>query len=172
MNERVWTKGPVLIVEDHADSLQMICDWLEAMGIPCVTAPDGRAALHAVHEYRPSVILLDISMPDMDGIDFRRAQLGLPDSALARIPIVLLTALPDHRRYASELGAMAAIQKPVDIYKLLTLVRRIDFAVRGYSAPLYVVDGGTRHRTLVRRVRKGVTSLPFLALWPPQRWAL
>jgi CheY-like chemotaxis protein len=104
MNERVWSKGPVLIVEDHADSLQMICDWLEAMRIPCVGAPDGRAALDAVRKYRPSVILLDISMPDMNGIEFRRAQLGLPDPELVRIPIVLLTALPNPRKYGFRAG--------------------------------------------------------------------
>jgi CheY-like chemotaxis protein len=128
MAERCWTKGPVLVVEDHADSRQMICDLLEACRIPCVTAHNGLAALQALHEHRPSLILLDLWMPDVDGIDFRRLQLALSDSDLARVPVVVLTALPDHQDHVSALGAIAGLQKPVLIDDLLTLVWQIGSA--------------------------------------------
>jgi DNA-binding response OmpR family regulator len=61
----------------------------------------------------------------VDGIEFRRLQRALADAELACVPVVVLTALPDHREYVSALGAIAALQKPVLIDELLTLVWRI-----------------------------------------------
>jgi CheY-like chemotaxis protein len=117
------TRGPVLIVEDHADSAQMLCDFLSFAEVPCVTAGDGRAALAALHAHRPCLILLDLMMPKMDGFSFREAQQALPDRELATIPIVALTAMPGHRDHAARMGAVASLQKPVDLDRLLALVR-------------------------------------------------
>jgi len=69
--EIAWTSGPVLVIEDHEDSRHMICDFFATVGIPCVTAADGRDALAALIAHRPSLILLDLMMPEMDGVAFR-----------------------------------------------------------------------------------------------------
>lgn len=115
---------PVLVVEDHDDSRQMLCDFLGSVGIPCVTATDGNAALLALRTHRPGLILLDLMMPEMDGRRFRQEQLQLEDRELASIPIILLSARPDHETHASGLGAVAAIRKPIDLDRLLAAVRR------------------------------------------------
>jgi two-component system response regulator PrrA len=80
---------PVLIVEDHADTREMVELFLKIDGFAVCTAADGLEALKCVAEHRPCIILLDISMPRMDGIAFGRALRGHADPALASIPIVL-----------------------------------------------------------------------------------
>jgi len=115
---------PVLVVEDHEDSRDLLCDLFAAVGIPCVTATNGNAALMALRTHRPRVILLDLMMPEMDGRQFRQEQQQLADRELASIPIILLSARPDHDDYASALGAVATIRKPINLDRLLTAVRK------------------------------------------------
>jgi DNA-binding response OmpR family regulator len=114
---------PVLVVEDHDDSRQMLCDFLGSVGIPCLTAADGNAALLALKAHRPRLILLDLMMPEMDGQRFRQEQLDLADRELASIPIILLSARPDHETHAKGLDAVATIRKPIDLDRLLAAVR-------------------------------------------------
>jgi two-component system chemotaxis response regulator CheY len=115
---------PVLVVEDHDDSRQLLCDLLASADIPCVTATDGNAALLALRVHRPRVILLDLMMPEMDGRKFRQEQQQLADPELASVPIILLSARPDHDEYARALGAIATIRKPIDLDRLLGEIRK------------------------------------------------
>lgn len=116
-------RPPVIVVEDHQDSRQMLCDFLAAYGVPCVTATDGRSAIEALQIHRPCLILLDLMMPGMDGFQFRRAQAALEDRELAAVPIIVLTAMPLDIDHAARLGAMATVQKPIDLDRLLALIR-------------------------------------------------
>jgi CheY-like chemotaxis protein len=109
----------VLVIEDHADSRQMLCDSLESVGIPCIVAADGQAGLQEMVRRRPSLILLDLMMPGMDGCNFRDQRRLLEYGELASIPIVVLTARPDAHDHASRLGAAAVLTKPIARDRLL-----------------------------------------------------
>jgi CheY-like chemotaxis protein len=74
---------PVLVIEDHADTRHMVEEYLRFEGIPTIGAANGLEGLSALRESRPSVILLDLSMPVMDGWRFRQEQQRLQDGGLA-----------------------------------------------------------------------------------------
>ena|SRR3989442_12762271 len=115
---------PVLVIEDHADTRHMVEEYLTFEGIPTIGAENGLEGLAALREDRPSVILLDLSMPVMDGWRFRHEQQRLPDRDLAGIPVVVLSALHDCERQAQVLGAVDVIPKPIDFDRMLAMVRR------------------------------------------------
>jgi CheY-like chemotaxis protein len=112
------------VIEDHADTRHMVEEYLTFEGIPTIGAENGLEGLAALREDRPSVILLDLSMPVMDGWRFRHEQQRLPDRDLAGIPVVVLSALHDCERQAQVLGAVDVIPKPIDFDRMLAVVRR------------------------------------------------
>ena len=114
---------PVLVVEDHEDTRHMVEAFLRINGIPVVGAENGLTGLAALQQHRPCVVLLDLSMPVMDGWRFREEQQRLPDDSLAGTPIVVLTALNDPGRHARTLGAADVIPKPIDFDRLVTVLK-------------------------------------------------
>jgi CheY-like chemotaxis protein len=115
---------PVLVVEDHADTRQLIQDLLTAESIPNLGAENGLRALDLLARARPCLILLDLTMPVMDGWRFREEQRRQPEHELANIPVVILSALHDCRDHAKQLGAVDVFEKPVDFDRLMALVHR------------------------------------------------
>ena len=115
---------PVLVVEDHDDTREMVAALLEAEGFTVITAENGRRGLERLMRERPCLVLLDLMMPVMTGWEFRRVQLSLPDSDLAAVPVLLLTAVPDPEKVAAQLDAVAVIPKPLDFENLVATVRR------------------------------------------------
>ena len=103
---------PVLVVEDDASTRELLATCLELGGIPVVTARNGREGLERLAREEPSLILLDLNMPVMDGEQFRRAQLS--DSHYSRIPTILLTAVHNAAQRAKELGA-GLLPKPFNV---------------------------------------------------------
>jgi CheY-like chemotaxis protein len=116
--------GPVLVVEDHDDTREMVAALLAAEGFTVVTAENGRRGLERLMDARPCLVLLDLMMPVMTGWEFRRAQVSLPDSDLAAVPVLLLTAVPDPTAEAHRLDAAGVITKPLDFDELVETVRR------------------------------------------------
>jgi CheY-like chemotaxis protein len=120
----VVTHAPVLIVEDHRDTREMVATLLEAHGYVVVTAENGRRGLEQLVGNRPCLVLLDLMMPVMSGWEFRRAQLSLSDSHLAEVPVLLLTAAAQPDQAARQLHALDVIPKPIDFDQLLDSVKR------------------------------------------------
>jgi CheY-like chemotaxis protein len=118
------TGAPVLVVEDHADTREMVATLLSFHGFTVITAENGQRGLERLLGERPCLILLDLMMPVMTGWGFRAAQLSLPDSDLAGVPVLLLTAVSDPQRVAKELGVADVISKPLDYDVLIETVRR------------------------------------------------
>ena len=116
--------GPVLVVEDHADTRHMVEQYLQFQGIATVGAENGLVGLGALREHHPSLVLLDLSMPVMDGWRFRQEQRGMPEQQLAEVPVVILSALNDCEAHAQRLGAVDVIPKPIDLDRLSALVQR------------------------------------------------
>ena len=85
------TRPTVFVVEDDADTREMLCRFLELEGYHVESAVNGQQALERLHAgAHPSVILLDLMMPVMDGWQFRHAQ--AQDAALSTIPVIVVSA--------------------------------------------------------------------------------
>ena len=113
-----------LIVEDNALNLKLMRDLLEASGITTFQTKDGREALELARKHRPSIILMDIQLPDVSGLEVTRWIKADPD--LKHIPIIAVTALAlrgDEER-VREAGCDAYITKPISIAGFLEIVRR------------------------------------------------
>ena len=115
---------PILIVEDHAVVRQMLVRFLESQGVLTIGASNGQEGLAALRAHAPSLVVLDLQMPVMNGWQFRQEQLQLPDPHLARIPVVILSADPEVRHHAATLHAIEGLSKPVDLGRLWSIVRR------------------------------------------------
>src|SRR5689334_1568939 len=87
--ERPAHRHSILLVEDDYDTRGALVLLIEHLGMEVVEALNGREALDRLRGgFRPCLVLLDMAMPDMDGVEFRRAQLA--DPALAAIPVAVL----------------------------------------------------------------------------------
>lgn len=116
--------SPVLVVEDDADFRQLLELVLQWDGFVVCTAADGIEALQCLEQTQPCIILLDISMPRMDGITFGQRLRSHPDPQLARTPVVLLTALIDTTQALRETEAVEVISKPLSLDQLVTVIER------------------------------------------------
>lgn len=115
----------VLVVDDNLDAREMYCMYLQHDGFQCIEAADGQEALRLALERRPAVVLMDASMPGLDGWDAVRKLRQEP--TLRGIAIVMLTAhaFEEHRRRAQEVGADAFLAKPVLPDDLATAIRKL-----------------------------------------------
>jgi CheY-like chemotaxis protein len=108
----------VLVVDDEIDIRQAVAEVLADEGYEVFDAGDGAEALRKCRAFHPSVVLLDLMMPGMNGWEFLDAQRHDPD--VAKIPVVVLSALAR----SSSVDAQAFIQKPFDLDELLAVVKR------------------------------------------------
>ena len=113
----------LLVVEDDPAMLVALRDILEASGYAVHTAANGQAALEVMGRLRPSLILSDIAMPIMDGIELFDAVRRIPDAAT--IPFIFLTARGTREDIfaAKTLGADDYITKPITSQELLSAVK-------------------------------------------------
>ncbi|CAA9228064.1 MAG: hypothetical protein AVDCRST_MAG76-1081 [uncultured Acidimicrobiales bacterium] len=111
----------VLVVDDDEMIRRLLRTVLEADAIEVVEAPDGDAALAALEDLKPTVIVLDVMMPGLDGVEVCRRI----DHRSAKV--VMLTARddPELERAAIEAGADAFLTKPFSAVELLDLVERL-----------------------------------------------
>jgi CheY-like chemotaxis protein len=113
----------VLLVDDDDDIRETLAEALGDIGHVIQQARDGREALDVLRasETLPDLILLDLMMPIMDGVEFRREQQA--DIRLAGVPVVVLSADAAAGTRVAELGVRECLRKPV---KLATLVATIE----------------------------------------------
>jgi CheY-like chemotaxis protein len=109
-------------VDDQEDMLDLLALVLKGAGFCPATAADGKHALQILRESRPEVIITDLMMPDMSGIDLIRFVRSNPD--LAQIPILAMSAdstglLPE----AEKAGATESLKKPIDFDRLVRRLR-------------------------------------------------
>jgi CheY-like chemotaxis protein len=112
----------IVVAEDHEDIRYVLKRSLERAGHVVVAAADGVAALAAIREHLPELVVTDVDMPHMTGLDLCRAIRA--DRSLKHIPVVLASGsmMPGDIR-AEEAGATATLLKPFLPAQLLALVK-------------------------------------------------
>ena len=114
----------VMIVEDNELNMKLFKDLLEAYGYKTVKTRDGKGVLELAREHKPALIIMDIQLPDISGLDITR-QLKA-DADLKSIPVVAVTAFAmrgDEQRIRAE-GCEAYLSKPISIQTFLETVRK------------------------------------------------
>ena len=113
----------ILVVEDQADTRQIIRDMLASTDYEITEAENGEQALAAVAKQRPDLILMDIQLPGLDGYEATRRLKA--DAALHAIPVIAITAyeLNEAEDKARAAGCDAYMPKPISPRQLLAKVR-------------------------------------------------
>ena len=116
------TKSRILIVDDDPHAIEILTRMLGREGYDCVSAPSGAAALEAVRGKAVDVILLDVMMPEMDGLQV--CEHLRKDETLRQIPVILLTAKDDMetRARGMALGVSEYLTKPINKRELFTRI--------------------------------------------------
>jgi CheY-like chemotaxis protein len=115
----------VLLVEDNYDNFEMVRFLLERADYTVVGARNGREAVAAARELKPDVILMDLSLPEMDGWEAAREIKSDPE--ISGIPLIALTAhtLPGDRQKAMEAGFDNYISKPINVPAFYDMVSAV-----------------------------------------------
>jgi len=112
--------GPVLIVEDVPDTLNLVELTLKFKGYQVITATNGQEALQAIEAERPALIITDILMPKMDGFSLVHRLRINPETRT--IPVIFLSATyisPEDKTFAIAIGVTKFIEKPIHMEALL-----------------------------------------------------
>jgi CheY-like chemotaxis protein len=122
----------VLVIDDDATARELIADHLKSKGFSVVTAAGGLEGLKLAKQVKPTVITLDVMMPDLDGWSVLAAL--REDSELADVPVIMVTILDEQRRGVA-LGAAGYLTKPIERERLRRLLGRF----RAPAAPTRVL---------------------------------
>jgi two-component system, cell cycle response regulator DivK len=115
----------ILLVEDNAFNRKIVRDLLARQPYDLLEAHDGEAGVAAARRDKPDVIVMDIQLPKLSGLDATRAIRAEPETA--KIPIIIVTsfALSGDDRKAMDAGASAYLAKPYSPRQLLDTIRRM-----------------------------------------------
>jgi len=112
----------ILLAEDNEANISTMMDYLQVQGYQVSLARNGVEAVKIAKQQKPDLILMDIQMPEMDGLE--ATQRISSDANLATIPIIALTALamPGDRERCIAAGAVEYLTKPVGLKKLMSII--------------------------------------------------
>lgn len=154
--------GPILVVEDIPNVLELIEVTLKFKGYPVVTARNGQEALERIAEQRPALLITDILMPKMDGFSLVHAL--RKDPFTSQMPVIFISATyltPEDKKFALSLGGVRFIEKPIDTEDfLLTVAEILTNGVSTLPRPLEEAEfyQGYRER-LEAKLRHKVTQI-------------
>ncbi|HOK65647.1 MAG TPA: response regulator [Anaerohalosphaeraceae bacterium] len=161
----------ILIVEDEEDVQELIQYNLRKNGFLCESALDGKTALTKADTYKPDLVLLDLMLPRIDGLQVCRSLKS--SSTLSKIPVIILTAKGTESDIVAglEAGADDYITKPfspqVLLARIKAVLRRAEAPPPGENATIRIhnieIDPG-RHRTFVNGKEVELTSTEFKML--------
>lgn len=114
----------VMIVEDNELNMKLFCDLIESCGYETLSVRDGNGAVDIVRQYLPDLILMDIQLPEVSGLDLTKEIKS--DPKIKNIPIIAVTAFAmrgDEERIRAG-GCEAYISKPISILPFLDLIQK------------------------------------------------
>jgi DNA-binding response OmpR family regulator len=116
----------LLMIEDDSRLAHMVIEYLGQSGLDCAHAADGLSGLERLRERTPDLVILDLMLPDIDGLEVCRRVRSLPAPA-STVPILMLTAKGDpmDRIIGLELGADDYLPKPFEPRELLARIRAV-----------------------------------------------
>ena len=122
----------ILIVEDNEKNMKLVRDILRHNGYDTIEATTGEEGVRLAAERRPDVVLMDIQLPDIDGIEALRRIRAEP--ALDRVPVIAVSAsvMPDDQQKIVNSGFEAFVTKPINLKQFLETVKR--FVAQGRPA--------------------------------------
>ncbi len=128
------TSQRILVVDDDKEIVRLVRAYLEQAGFTVYVAYDGETALHMVRREHPSLVILDLMLPDRDGWDITRIMRR--DDALESIPIIMLTARVEDtdKIIGLELGADDYVTKPFNPREVVARVRSVLRRANGTSS--------------------------------------
>ena len=144
----------VLVIDDEKDLLELVRYNLEKEHVDVITASDGQSGLEIALQHKPDLVLLDLMMPGMSGLEVCRQLRG--DSRTTRVPIIMLTAkaAETDKIVGLEMGADDYITKPVSVRELVARVRA---ALRRSTRQDEAADVTRRGELVIDRGRHEVT---------------
>jgi CheY-like chemotaxis protein len=115
----------VLLAEDHEANINLFSSYLIAKGFDLILARNGLEAVARTQADKPDLILMDIQMPQMSGLEAIRKIREDEDTAVSKIPIIAVTALamPGDREACLEAGADAYLSKPISLRRLVDMIQ-------------------------------------------------
>lgn len=141
----------VLVVDDNHYMRVIVSTMLRAMGITLIReASDGAEALEIVRDWRPDVIVLDLVMETIDGIEFTKLVRRGVDSPNPYVPIIMMTGHTDRRRVleARDAGVNEFVAKPLTARALIDRLKSVINNERGWVKSATYVGPDRRRRTL------------------------
>ena len=129
----------ILVVDDEAKIVKLVRAYLEQAGFTVVVAEDGQTALIQARREKPDLVILDLGLPGIDGLDVARTLRREGDT-----PIIMLTARVDDtdRIIGLELGADDYVSKPFNPRELVARVRAVLRRTAGSAPPVEILRGG------------------------------
>jgi two-component system cell cycle response regulator DivK len=115
----------ILYVEDNELNRKMIRHLLRGTSYRLIEAPDGEAGMTMAREQHPDLILMDVQLPKISGIEATRALRAEPSTAATPIIAITSFALSGDEQRAKEAGASAYLAKPYSPFTLLGLIRKL-----------------------------------------------
>lgn len=133
MNQSFGEFGDILVVDDEASVVEVVSLYLKREGFAVRVARDGRSALDAIQTDLPALVVLDLMLPEVDGLEIMRR---LRNNPTTDIPVIMLTARQQEidRIYGLELGADDYVTKPFSPAELVSRVKAVMRRTYGKAA--------------------------------------
>ena len=115
----------VLVVEDNELNMKLFCDLLDAFGFQTVESRDGLKAVDLARQHKPDLIIMDIQLPEVSGLDLTRWIKD--DNSINGIPIMAVTAfaMRQDERLVREAGCEAYMSKPIQMMPFIDTVKKL-----------------------------------------------
>lgn len=125
----------VLVVEDNELNMKLFCDLLEAYDFQTVESRDGLKAVDLAREHKPDLIIMDIQLPEVSGLDLTRWIKD--DASINTIPIMAVTAfaMRQDEKHVREAGCEAYMSKPIQMKPFIETVRKLTAPRTANGAP-------------------------------------